>query len=168
MSEVSPMVAPTVAPVTRHIDQRRVVRYAAAARDPNPIHTDPEVAAATEFGRPIAHGMLLLALVSEAMSAAFGERWAAGGRLKVRWRAPAIQPVTVTASATLRSTAVAGDAEDGVLTYDVRCDDEAGVLLMSGFASVLLHSGSASVLLDSGSASVSLDSGSASGASAPR
>ena len=145
MSKVPPTGPPTVAPVTRHIDQQRVVRYAAAARDPNPIHTDPEVAAGTEFGRPIAHGMLLLALVSEAMSATFGERWAAGGRLKVRWRAPAIQPVTVTASATLRSAPDGGppEAGDGVVTYDVRCEDEAGVLLMSGIASLSPEPGSA-------------------------
>ena len=83
---------PEVAPVTRLIDQPRVSRYSEAARDPNPIHTDAAFAAATDFGRPIAHGMLVLALVSEAMSAAFGRRWAETGTLKVRWRAPAIQP----------------------------------------------------------------------------
>ena len=88
-----------VAPLTRLIDQPRVDRYAEAAHDPNPIHRDTPQAAASQFGRPIAHGMLVLALVSEAMAAAFGERWAAGGSLRIRFRAPALPPITVTARA---------------------------------------------------------------------
>lgn len=126
------MNAPPVAPVTRLIDQPRVDRYAAAARDPNPIHTDAAFAAATAFGRPIAHGMLVLALVSEAMAAAHGRRWAEGGALKVRWRAPAVQPASVTASAEPRSV------EGGVATYEVRCEDAAGAVLLTGSASVPL------------------------------
>lgn len=123
------MNAPHIPSVTRIIDHPRVQAYADAARDHNPIHLDPVFAATTEFGRPIAHGMLVLALVSEAMGAAFGERWAAGGALRVRWRAPAVVPLTVTASATLRA------AQDGIATYDVRCEDERGTVLLTGTAS---------------------------------
>src|SRR5690606_4693222 len=90
---------PEVPLITRLLDQARVDAYAEAAQDRNPIHIDPDFAATSTFGRPITHGMLVLALVSEAMAAAFGERWAEGGSLKVRWRAPAVQPVTVTARA---------------------------------------------------------------------
>jgi 3-hydroxybutyryl-CoA dehydratase len=121
---------PEVASVTRLIDQPRVDAYAEAARDHNPIHIDADFAASTPFGQRIAHGMLLLALVSEAMTAAFGERWASSGALKVRWRAPAVQPVTVTARATLR----ASDA--GVATYDVSCEAQDGTVLLAGTASV--------------------------------
>jgi acyl dehydratase len=121
--------APTVAPLTRVIDQAMVEAYAAAARDPNPLHTDIEYAKTTPFGRPIAHGMLILAFVAEAMGAAFGERWASGGTLSVRWRQPASQPVTVTARASLRSDV------DGTATYDVTCEDETGALLLTGTAS---------------------------------
>ena len=120
---------PTVAPLTRRIDQDMVLAYARAARDPNPLHTDPDYAATTPFGRPIAHGMLVLALVAEAFADAFGERWASGGTLNVRWRAPAIHPVTVTVRTTLRSDV------DGVATYDIACEDEAGALLLTGTAS---------------------------------
>ena len=123
---------PQVAPVTRLLDQARVVRYAKAARDPNPIHTDPAFAATTKFGHPIAHGMLVLALVSEAMAGAFGRRWANAGTLEVRLRAPAVQPVTVTAHAEPRAL------EDGLASYDVRCEDEAGTVLLSGSATVRL------------------------------
>ena len=121
---------PEVAAVTHLIDHDRVIRYSAAARDPNPIHTDAAVAATTEIGRPVAHGMLVLALVSEAMSATFGQRWAESGALKVRWRAPAIQPVEVTATAAPRSV------EDGVASYNVQCETPDGTVLLTGTASV--------------------------------
>ena len=121
--------APEVMPVTRHIDQARVLAYADAARDPNPLHTDAEYALTTPFGRPIAHGMLVLSLVSEAMAGAFRERWAEGGTLSVRWRSPAMHPVTVTARASLKGV------KDGVATYDVTCEDEAGTILLTGTAS---------------------------------
>ncbi len=124
--------APEVTPVTRRNDRDRVGRDAAAARDPNPIHTDAEFAAARGLERPIAHGMLVLALLSEAMSAAFGTRWAESGALKVRWRAPAVPPIEVTARAEPRSV------NDGVASYDVSCVDAAGTLLLSGTASVSL------------------------------
>ena len=121
---------PEVPPVTRLLDQARVDAYAEAAGDHNPIHIDAEFAASTAFGQRIAHGMLVLALVSEAMTAAFGMRWATSGALKVRWRAPAVQPVTVTARATLRSS------QGGVATYEVTCESEDGTVLLAGTASV--------------------------------
>lgn len=116
-------------PVTRLIDQGRVDRYAVAANDMNPIHRDSPEAANSQFGEPLAHGMLVLALVSEAMSDAFGTRWAAGGTLQVRFRSPALTPVTVTARAQLRS------AHEGIATYDVVCEDPRGEVLLSGRAS---------------------------------
>ena len=51
--------------------------------------------------------MLVLALVSEAMTNALGEAWERGGSLKVRWRQPALVPVEVTARATLRTRTTA-------------------------------------------------------------
>ena len=126
------MTAPTVEPVTRLIDQPRVDRYALAARDPNPIHRETPEAYAGPFGRPVAHGMLVLALVSEAMANAFGETWERGGALKVRWRQPALVPVEGTARATLRSES------GGVATYDVSCEDANGEALLTGTASVRL------------------------------
>ena len=120
---------PEVPSVRRLLDQPRVNAYAAAARDHNPIHIDADFAASSPFGERIAHGMLVLALVSEVMAQAFGVRWAQSGALKVRWRAPAVQPVTVTARATLRS------AGGGVATYDVACEAEDGTLLLDGTAS---------------------------------
>lgn len=126
---MSAAAAPAVEPVTRLIDQQRVNRYAAAANDPNPMHLETPEASAGQFGRPVAHGMLVLGVLSDAMAAAFGTRWAAGGKLKVRWRSPAFPPVTVTARAELKSV------KDGVALYDVVCEDESGEALLTGTAS---------------------------------
>ena len=118
--------------MTKAITQETINAYALAGGDSNPLHTDPAFAANTQFGGTIAHGMLVLALVSEAMTAAHGLRWAATGTLKVRWRAPALPPLTVTARAEPRKVV------DGVASYDVSCEDEAGVVLLTGTASVAL------------------------------
>lgn len=120
---------PAVEPVTRLLDQPRVDRYADAARDQNPIHRETPEARASQFGHPIAHGMLVLALVSEAMAATFGDAWAEGGELRVRWRSPAITPVTVTARAEPKSL------RDGIASYDIVCEDESGQVLLTGTAS---------------------------------
>ena len=128
----APGEVPHVAPLTRQIDQGLVDRYAAAAADPNPIHRDTAEAREGPYGRPIAHGMLVLALVSQMMTEAFGEGWAAGGALAVRWRAPAIPPVRVTATA----TPAGPDARR--LRYAVRCTTEDGELLLDGSASLRL------------------------------
>ena len=71
------------------LTQEKIDRYARASGDLNPIHVDPAFAAGTMFGGTIAHGMLLLAYLSEMLTAAFGEGWLSGGRLKVRFKGAA-------------------------------------------------------------------------------
>ncbi len=48
-----------------HIDERMVAAFAELSGDKNPLHTDESYAATTPLKRPVAHGMLLGALVSE-------------------------------------------------------------------------------------------------------
>jgi 3-hydroxybutyryl-CoA dehydratase len=123
-----------VEPITHFIDQQQVRKYADAARDHNPIHLDEDFAETTPYGRTIAHGMLVLALVSEAMAASHGRRWANGGTLNVRWRGAALPPVRITASATLKEIERGEDGD--IATYDVRCEDAGGTLLLNGTATV--------------------------------
>lgn len=83
------------AEITRTVTQDQVRAYAEAAGDFNPIHLDERYAAGTQFGRRIAHGMLVLAFVSEMMSTAFPREWPSGGRLRVRFKAPVYPGETV-------------------------------------------------------------------------
>ena len=56
--------------------------------DFNPLHVDPEYAAATQFGGTIAHGHYTLAVMEQLMLEVAPE-WRTGGTLrKVRFRAP--------------------------------------------------------------------------------
>jgi len=91
-------------PVIHHISQAQLAKYADASGDDNPLHLDEEFAATTPYGRTIAHGMLLLAFVSEAMTKAFGRTWLCEGKMKARFRAPVFPGDTVTTTGTLKST----------------------------------------------------------------
>jgi 3-hydroxybutyryl-CoA dehydratase len=75
--------------VLRTITQAQLQEYARASGDDNPLHLDPEFAAASQFGAIIAHGMLTLAFVSEVMAARFGRAWLESGTLKVRFQGAA-------------------------------------------------------------------------------
>ena len=84
--------------VAKHITQREINLYAEAVGDFNPIHIDESFAAQTPLGGTIAHGMLILAYVSEMMTAAFGKNWLSTGKLSVRFKTPARPEDTITVS----------------------------------------------------------------------
>ena len=85
----------TLPAIEKSVSQEQIERYAEAAGDFNPIHLDQEFAANTDFGGRIAHGMMIIAFISEMMTAAFQEDWVAKGQLKVRFRAPVYPGETV-------------------------------------------------------------------------
>ncbi len=125
------MTAPAVALITKQLSQEQVNDYADASDDHNPIHVDEAFAAASPFGERIAHGMLVLSAISEMMAASLGEAWLTGGKLKVRFRAPAKTADTLTATATAQES-----ADGAVHRYAVECRNQDGELLVSGTAQV--------------------------------
>lgn len=116
--------------LVRVITQEKIARYADASGDHNPLHVDPQYAAGTRFGGTIAHGMLLLAYISEMMTVAFAQRWLAGGRLKARFRSPARPGDRVTVQGTVTGSA------PGRTLCEVECRNQAGEVLVSGEAEV--------------------------------
>lgn len=116
--------------ITKVLSQEKINRYAEASGDHNPLHIDRAFAAKTQFGGTIAHGMLVLAYMSEVVTAAFGDRWPASGRLKVRFRGAARTGDTITASG--RITRI----DDVSVTCEVVCRSQAGEILISGEAEV--------------------------------
>ena len=124
------MSAPEVAPVRKTLSQAMIDAYAEASGDHNPIHIDPDYAKTTPMGGTIAHGMLVLAFISEMMTAAFGRAWSESGKLDVRFRAPARPGDTVTARARPTSE------ESGTLGYAVECVNEKDEVLISGTAQI--------------------------------
>lgn len=119
--------------VIRRVTQEKILRYAEASGDFNPIHVDEEYARRSPFGGTIAHGMLVLAYISSMMTDAFGQRWLAGGRLKVRFKAPARPGDVLTASARPQGGAA---VEDSIRQFAVECSNEKGEALVTGTAAV--------------------------------
>ena len=75
--------------IKRVVMQENINQHAEASGDFNPIHIDEEFARKTLVGGTIAHGMLVLAYISQLMTDAFGKGWVDSGKLNVRFKAPA-------------------------------------------------------------------------------
>lgn len=123
--------------IQKMVTQEQITAYAIASGDHNPIHLDSKFAATTTFGRTIAHGMLILAYISEMMTSAFGRQWLSSGALKVRFKTPVYTGDAVTTFGTLKKAETQGDAL--IATYIIGCltrkDEEAIV----GEASITLN-----------------------------
>jgi 3-hydroxybutyryl-CoA dehydratase len=79
----------------RQVTQEHINLYASASGDFNPIHIDPEFAKKTQLGGTVAHGMLILAYVSEFMKENFGRYWLKSGSLSARFKGAAYPGDTI-------------------------------------------------------------------------
>lgn len=122
--------------VVKQVTQKDINRYAEASGDFNPIHIDESFAAKTPLGGTIAHGMLILAYVSEMMTEAFGESWVEGGKLSVRFKAPARPGDTITTSGKIDSI----EHKEGVayVNCSVESCNQKGETVITGGAVVKL------------------------------
>jgi 3-hydroxybutyryl-CoA dehydratase len=122
--------------LAKTLSQEKLDRYARASGDFNPIHVDPAFAAQTPFGGTIAHGMLLLAYLSEMLTAAFGRAWLTGGRLKIRFKGAARSDETVTIGGHVQR--VQEGHEGRRLCCDVECLNQRSEVLVAGQVEVKL------------------------------
>ena len=118
----------------KNISQDNINLYAKASGDFNPIHIDADYARKTPLGGTVAHGMLILACVSQMMTNAFGRDWLSGGRLNVRFRAPARPGDVITASGTIRRM----EKGDGfqMIDCDILCRNQNNEPVITGDAKV--------------------------------
>lgn len=124
--------------VRKDLTQEKIDHYAEASGDRNPLHIDAAFAKGTQFGGIIAHGMLILAFISEMMTVAFGRTWLYQGRLKVRFRGAARPGDKVTASGRIASIGPVENDKDGLRRFvcEVECHNQSGEVLISGEAEV--------------------------------
>ena len=108
----------------RVVTQEHINLYAQASGDFNPIHIDQEFARKTPLGGTIAHGMLILAYVSEFMTNSFGNSWLAGGTLSCRFRNPA-RPGDIITVTGMVSTALK-ESDGTTIQCDVLCRNQRG------------------------------------------
>lgn len=124
--------------IVKSVTQDQVGRYAEAAGDFNPIHLDESYAAGTQFGRRIAHGMLVLAFISEMMSAAFPREWPTTGRLKTRFKAPVFPGETVRTTGEAVSVTASSESSR-VIEYRIGVLKPDGTEAISGQAFVTIR-----------------------------
>lgn len=104
-----------------------VERYAALTTDYNPIHIDPEFAAETVYGKPIAHGTMGLNLVLEAIERTFGEV-PEKTTLDTRFVKPVMLGTRIKAGGVLRDEAAG--------TYDIFVETETGMRVIEGICTL--------------------------------
>lgn len=132
MSELK--VGVKIPEISKSITQMNINRYAEASRDFNPIHIDEEYAKNTPVGGTIAHGMMVLAYVSQLMTTAFGQDWLRGGKLDVRFKTPARPGDTVTVNGEISS--VVEQNGEKLVGCNVRVSNQDGDAIITGKATV--------------------------------
>jgi 3-hydroxybutyryl-CoA dehydratase len=135
MLEIATLAPGTPLPaMVKEVRQADINLYAEASGDHNPIHIDEEFARGTEFGGTIAHGMLVMAYISELMTIAFGQSWLEGGSLDIRFRVPARPGDRVRVSGEV--TAVSREDTFSVVKCRVDCRNERDEIIINGDAAV--------------------------------
>lgn len=116
------MMPETLPESRKTVDRAAILAYAAITDDFNPQHVDEAFAAATPFGRPIAHGMLSLNLIWQSLRRGLGD--ALPISLDVRFVRPVPQDTEVVAGGQRRA--------DGA--WDVWVRDATGQDVITGTA----------------------------------
>lgn len=76
---------------THLVTQEEINAFAQVSGDKNPLHIDPDFASKTVFGKPIAHGMFGLSLIS----AALGMRFPGFGTIYMSQDAKFFKPIFI-------------------------------------------------------------------------
>lgn len=101
--------------LSRTVSQEQINRYAEASGDFNPIHVDPAFAVSVGLPGSIAHGLLEMGILAEAIT-----RWAGGSAalksLQCRFSKPLLAGDTIT----FTGTVVDVDDEQGLATLEVQ------------------------------------------------
>ena len=118
----------------KRVTQEDIDTYAKASRDFNPIHIDPEFARKTPTGGTIAHGMLIVAYVSQMMTDSFGKSWLSGGKFNIRFKAPAKPGDALTIQG--KVVKVQKDNQQISINCDVLCANQKGEAVITGEAIV--------------------------------
>ncbi len=106
----------------RQVTQEHINAYASASGDYNPIHIDPEFAARTPLGGTVAHGMLILAYLSEFMTVSFGLDWLSSGSISARFKGAAYPGDTISISGSV--TGIERENGSVLIDCDVLCRNQ--------------------------------------------
>ena len=121
--------------ITKKLTPEKITRYAQVSGDHNPIHTDEEFASNTPFKGTIAHGMLLLAYVSQLLAEAFGTSWYSRGKLSLRFKAPAYTTDVVAISGEIES--IENNGYNSKIICLVSVHNQEDKILINGTAEIM-------------------------------
>ena len=121
--------------LSKQVAQANINLYAEASKDFNPVHLNEEFARKNGMEGTIAHGMLILAYISEMMTASFGKSWITTGKLDVRFKAPARPGETINVSGKV----IKMENKDGqnLIRCSVLCANSKGEQVITGEASLI-------------------------------
>lgn len=122
-----------LAPAGLQVDVATIAHYARLTDDYNPIHVDPDFAATTPMGGVIAHGMLSMNLIWQALAASLGPAGCEGVTLEIRFTRPVRPGDTVTAG----GRRIAGATPPA---YEVWVTDQTGTPVIAGTAQLAADS----------------------------
>lgn len=122
--------------ITKKIVQEDINLYAKASRDYNPIHIDPEFARNTPLGGTIAHGMFVLAHISQMMTDSFGLSWLVSGKLNARFKVPARPGDIIKIEGRIQK--IQADSVQKTISCEVLCSNQKGEIVITGDALVKL------------------------------
>ena len=125
-------VGDRLAPLQRTVAQPQIDAYAEASGDHNPIHVDAEFALSVGLPGAIAHGLLEMGILAEAVA-----RWAGGADrlqlLQVRFSKPLVAGDAITGTGTV--TAV--DEAQGLATLEVEATSDRGERVLTNGRAVV-------------------------------
>ncbi len=120
----------------RVISDEMVVDFARITRDDNPIHLDDEAARKSIFGRRIAHGMLVMGIVSSVL----GREFPGPGTVYMRQDAKFLKPVYIDERIRVKITVLEKIEEKNRLRLSTEVLKEDGLPAVTGEALVLFRS----------------------------
>ena len=120
--------------ITKEVTDEAVRKFAEVSGDYNPIHLDDEFAAATMFGRRIAHGMLGASFISAVLGYKMSERKIVYLSQNLRFIAPVFIGDTVTARATVREIR----EDKPIVTIETVCENQSGETVITGEGKIMI------------------------------
>lgn len=121
------------ATVEIQITDKMVHQFAEMSGDFNPIHLDDEYAKTTRFGRRIAHGMIMGALISRVLNEKIGS-----GGIYLAQNLKFVNPVYIDDIVTLELTVTGIRREKGIATVETLAKKQTGETVVKGEAIIMM------------------------------
>jgi acyl dehydratase len=119
--------------ITVQITDKMVRQFAEMSGDVNPIHLDDEFAKTTRFGRRIAHGMIMGALISRTLNEKIGS-----GGVYLAQNLKFVQPVFIDDVVTIELAITGLRKEKGIATVETIGKKQTGDIVVKGEAIIMM------------------------------